>query len=69
MKSEYGQQPHQPVDKLLLETLSILRNALNDSESRLSAISRRIFGKGDLSKEALRDLIYEQQDRENTSGM
>ena len=69
MKSEYGQQPHQPIDQLLLEALSILRNALNDSESRLSAIGRRIFGKGDLSKEALRDLIYEQQDRENTSGM
>ncbi|MBP1544658.1 MAG: hypothetical protein J6A16_11235, partial [Oscillospiraceae bacterium] len=69
MKSEYGQQPHQPIDQLLLEALSILRNALNDSESRLSAIGRIIFGKGDLSKEALRDLIYEQQDRENTSGM
>lgn len=69
LKSEYGQQPHQPMDQLLLEALSILRNTLNDSESKLSAIGRRIFGKGDLSKDALRDLIYEQQDRENTSGM
>ncbi len=69
LKSEYGQQPHQPIDQLLLEALSILRNTLNDSESKLSAIGRRIFGKGDLSKDALRDLIYEQQDRENTSGM
>lgn len=69
LKSEYGQQPHQPMDQLLLEALSILRNTLDDSESRLSAIGRRIFGKGDLSKEALRDLIYEQQDRENTSGI
>lgn len=69
LKSEYEQQPNQPVDQLLLETLSILRNTLNDSESKLSAIGRRILGKGDLSKEALRDLIYEQQDRENTSGI
>lgn len=69
LKSEYKQQTNQPVDQLLLEMLSILRNALNDSESRLSAIGRRIFGKGDLSKDALRELIYEQQDRENTSGM
>ena len=69
LKSEYEQQPNQPVDQLLLEALSILRNAINDSESRLSTIGRRIFGKGDLSKDALRELIYEQQDRENTSGM
>ncbi len=69
MKSEYDQKLHQPMDQLLLEALSILRKAVNNSESKLSAIGKQIFGKGDLSKEALRYLIYEQQDREHISGM
>ncbi len=48
-------------------TLSLLEINSRDGDLMISAAASVVFGRGDLSKEAIRELIYRKKDRQNES--
>lgn len=54
---------------LLRASLAVLRNAQSSTNRALSEMSYKVFGRGDLSKEAIAELIYRLQDKQNTAEM
>lgn len=55
--------------KLLSSVMNILEANRQDGEAYLSAASEQIFGRGDLSKEEIAELILKLQDKQNTAEM
>lgn len=54
---------------LLRASLAVLRNAQGSTNRALSEMSYKVFGRGDLSKEAIAELLYRLQDKQNTAEM
>ncbi len=54
---------------LLMSVSNLLEADSLDGDKGLSAASAAIFGRGDLSKEAIAELIYKLQDKQNTAEM
>ena len=50
-------------------TLSMLETNSRDGDLMLSAAASAVFGRGDLSKEAIRELIYRKKDKQNESNI
>lgn len=57
------------IANLLRSTLMLLRNASSSTNRALHDMSEKVFGRGDLSKEAIAELIYKLQDKQNTAEM
>lgn len=57
------------IANLLKSTLMLLRNASSSTNRSLHDMSAKAFGRGDLSKEAIAELIYKLQDKQNTAEM
>ena len=55
------------VDSLLCSLMALLNSAEHYSNADLQNASKFLFGRGDLSKEMIAELIYKRQDKENTS--
>lgn len=55
------------VDSLLCSLMALLNSAEHYSNLDLQNASKLLFGRGDLSKEMIAELIYKRQDKENTS--
>lgn len=55
------------VDSLLCSLMALLNSAEHYSNVDLQNASKLLFGRGDLSKEMIAELIYKRQDKENTS--
>ena len=55
------------VDSLLCSLMALLNSAEHYSNVDLQNASTLLFGRGDLSKEMIAELIYKRQDKENTS--
>lgn len=55
------------VDSLLCSLMALLNSAEHYSNLDLQNASKLLFGRGDLSKEMIAELIYKWQDKENTS--
>lgn len=55
------------VDNLLRSLITLLNTAERYSNVDLHSASKLLFGRGDLSKEMIAELIYKRQDKENTS--
>lgn len=55
------------VDSLLCSLMALLNSAEHYSNADLQNASKLLFGRGDLSKEMIAELIYKRQDKENTS--
>lgn len=55
------------VDSLLCSLMALLNSAEHYSNAELKNASKLLFGRGDLSKEMIAELIYKRQDKENTS--
>ena len=55
------------VDSLLCLLMALLNSAEHYSNLDLQNASKLLFGRGDLSKEMIAELIYKRQDKENTS--
>ncbi|MGN0183102.1 MAG: relaxase MobL [Candidatus Ornithomonoglobus sp.] len=54
-------------EKLLLAVLTVIRNAERDSNNALNEVSRIAFGRGDLSREAIAEILYKLADKQNTA--
>ncbi len=54
-------------ERLLLAVLTVIRNAERDSSKALNEVSQIAFGRGDLSPEAVAEIIYKLQDKQNTA--
>lgn len=57
------------ITDLLRTVYNILETNSRDGEQSLSGAASAIFGRGDLSKEAIAELIYKLQDKQNTAEM
>lgn len=66
-KSEAWRQNN--ITDLLRTVYNILENNSCDEEQGLHDAASAIFGRGDLSKEAIAELIYKLQDKQNTAEM
>ena len=55
------------VDSLLCSLMALLNSAEHYSNLDLQNASKLLFGRGNLSKEMIAELIYKRQDKENTS--
>lgn len=57
------------ITSLLSTIYRLLETNSRDGEVGLSEVAAGIFGRGDLSKEAIAELIYKMQDKQNTAEM
>lgn len=55
------------VDNLLRSLMTLLNSAEQHTNAEFYQASKLLFGRGDLSKEMIAELIYKRQDKENTS--
>lgn len=55
------------VDNLLRSLMTLLNSAEQHTNAEFYKASKLLFGRGDLSKEMIAELIYKRQDKENTS--
>lgn len=54
-------------ERLLLAVLTVIRSAQRDSSKALNEVSQIAFGREDLSPEAVAEIIYKLQDKQNTA--
>ncbi len=57
------------VANLMNSVVMLLQNADSSTDRALHDMSVKVFGRGDLSKEAIAELIYKLQDKQNTAEM
>lgn len=65
--SRIAEHERNAVDSLLCSLMALLNSAEHYSNLDLQNASKLLFGRGDLSKEMIAELIYKRQDKENTS--
>lgn len=65
--SRIAEQERNAVNSLLCTLMALLNSAEHYSNVDLQNASKLLFGRGDLSKEMIAELIYKRQDKENTS--
>ncbi len=59
----------QQLCNIIQSTFSVLNNICQSDNSDFHALSLRVFGRGDLSKEQIAELIYQLSDKQNTAEM
>ena len=65
--SRIAEHERNAVNSLLCSLMALLNSAEHYSNVDLQNASKLLFGRGDLSKEMIAELIYKRQDKENTS--
>ena len=65
--SRIAEHERNAVNSLLCTLMALLNSAEHYSNVDLQNASKLLFGRGDLSKEMIAELIYKRQDKENTS--
>lgn len=65
--SRIAEHERNAVDSLLCSLMALLNSAEHYSNLDLQNASKLLFGRGNLSKEMIAELIYKRQDKENTS--